>query len=92
MLIKLMDNHNEMILINTDHVVKVSSYSIPTESGIKILLTAGEVWIPDMTIEKFLVNLHQDDNGKMVTAVCDRISHLEDAISAGLQYIGRSCH
>ena len=55
MLIKLMNESNNMILVNPDHIIRVHPY-------------------------------------KMTTAICDRISHLEDAMAAGLQYVGRSCH
>ena len=83
-----------MILVNTDHIVKVCSYS----KGIMIRFVGGssEELIPDMTVEEFLVKTKAGetsaDFGKMTDALCARIQHLEDAMVAGLQYIGRSCN
>lgn len=91
MLIKLMNESNNMILVNPDHIIRVHPY----KDGILIRFTdeSKEV-IPDVSVEEFLVKTREPSNdfGKMTTAICDRISHLEDAMAAGLQYIGRSCH
>ena len=92
MLIKLMNLSNDIILVNTDHIVKVRPY----KDGIIISFTDGrsEELIPYITVEEFLVKTRETSNdlSKMTTAICDRISHLEDAMAAGLQYVGRSCH
>jgi hypothetical protein len=92
MLIKLVNLQNDMILINTDHIIKV----IPYKDGIVIRFTDGESeeLIPYITIEEFLVKTREtsSDLGKMTDALCSRIQHLEDAMAAGLQYIGKSCH
>ena len=92
MLIKVMNMNNDMILVNTDHIVKVRPY----KDGIIIRLTndESEERIPDMTVEEFLVKTRETSNdfSKMATAICDRIQHLEDAMASGLQYVGRSCN
>ena len=92
MLIKLMNIHNDMILVNPDHIVKVKPY----KDGIIIRFTDGESeeLISGMTVEEFLVKTRETSNdlGKMTDALCQRIQHLEDALASGLQYVGRSCH
>ncbi len=92
MLIKLMNLHNDIILVNPDHIVKVRPY----KDGIVIRFTDGESeeLIPGMTVEEFLVKSRESssDFGKMTDALCDRIQHLEDAMAAGLRYVGKSCH
>lgn len=90
MFIKLLNNHGEMILVNPDYIVKVKPYN----HGIVLRSENTEELIPDMTVEEFLVKTRElnPDPGKMVTAICDRISHLEDAMASGLSYIGRSVH
>lgn len=96
MLIKVLNRHNDMILVNADHITKVRPYDIQGDKGIVIRFANGESeeMIPDMTVEEFLIKATTDNVGfgQMTTAICDRISHLEDAMAAGLQYIGRSCH
>lgn len=92
MLIKLMNLQNDMILVNPDHIAKVRPY----KDGIVIRFTDGESdeLIPYMTVEEFLVKTKETSSefGKMTDAICQRIQHLEDAMAAGLQYVGRSCH
>lgn len=92
MLIKVMNMNNDMILVNTDHIVKVRPY----KDGIIIRLTndESEERIPDMTVEEFLVKTRetQNDFSKMATAICERISHLEDAVAAGTNCIVPNCN
>ena len=92
MLIKLMNIHNDLILVNTDQITTVRPYV----QGIIIRFSNGEAeeLIPDMSVEEFLVKTREtsSDFGKMADAICKRISHLEDALVVGLQYIGKSCH
>lgn len=92
MLIKLMNERNEMILVNPDYITRVHPYN----DGILIRFADGESKeiIPYITIEEFLVKTRETSNdfGKMTDAICQRIQHLEDAMAAGLQYVGRSCH
>lgn len=92
MLIKLMNLSNDMILVNPDHIVKVRPY----KDGIVIRFGDGESeeLIPGMTVEEFLVKTRETSSefGKITDTLCQRIQHLEDAMAAGLQYIGRSCH
>lgn len=93
MLIKLINNMGEMILVNPDQVIKV----IPAEeNGICLKFTSGipDAIIPNMGVDEFLAKTREghEDFCKMTSAICNRISHLEEAMTAGLQYIGRSCH
>ena len=92
MLIKLMNNANQMILINPEDISIVRPYG----DGLIIRFRDGDSKevIPDITVEEFLVKTRETSNefSKMATAICDRISHLEDAVAAGLQYVGRSCN
>ena len=92
MLIKLMNNANQLVLVNPDDISTVRPYG----EGIIIRFTDGESKeiIPDITIEEFLVKTRETSNdlGKMAAAICERIQHLEDAMAAGLQYVGRSCN
>lgn len=92
MLVKLMNTHNDMILVNTNKITKVRPYNLTTEKGIAIRFgnEESEELIPDMTVEEFLVKCQQEDQGAMCNAICDRISHLEEQMVAGLQYVGRS--
>jgi hypothetical protein len=91
-MLKLMNIHNDMILVNPDHIIKVRPYN----NGIVIRFTNGESeeLIPGMTVEEFLVKSREtsSDLGKMTDALCSRIQHLEDVIASGLQYVGKSCH
>ena len=91
MLVKLMNLQNDTILVNTDHITTVRPYP----SGIIIRFSNGEAeeLIPDMSVEEFLMKTREtsSDFGKMTNAICDRIQHLEDAMAAGLQYVGKSC-
>lgn len=92
MLVKLMNIHNDLILVNTDQITTVRPYP----SGIIIRFSNGEAeeLIPDMSVEEFLVKTREtsSDFGKMTDALCKRIQHLEERIESGLQYVGRSCH
>lgn len=92
MLIKLMNNANQIVLVNPDHISLVRPYG----DGIIIRFTDGDFKeiIPGITVEEFLVKTRETSNdfNKMATAICDRISHLEDAMAAGFQYVGRSCN
>lgn len=82
MLIKLLNIHNDMILVNTDHIVKVKPYN----NGIAIRFTNGESeeLIPNMTMEEFLVKTTAN------TDIISKLESLEHTIECGFQRLGRS--
>lgn len=92
MLVKLLNIHNDMILVNPDQITTVRPYV----KGITIRFANGEAeeLIPDMSVEEFLVKTREtsSDISKMTDALCQRIQHLEERMEAGLQYVGRSVH
>lgn len=93
MLIKLINNMGEMILVNPDQVIKV----VPAEeNGICLKFPSGipDEIIPNMGVDEFLAKSGEghEDFCKMTDAVVNSIQHLENAMSAGMQYIGRSSH
>lgn len=60
------------------------------------LINGTSIVIPHTSIEEVTAKINQDRNvsdlGKMTDAICQRIQHLEDAMAAGMQYIGKSVH
>lgn len=93
--ITLLNISNEPIAINTANILTI--YEDPIHNGVVIeLIDKSQIIIPHTTIEEITAKINQDTNvsdlGKMTDALCQRIQHLEDAMAAGLQYIGRSCH
>ena len=92
-MITLLDRNNNQIAINTDNILTI--YPIKDIRGIIIeMIDKSQIIIPHMSIEEVTAKINQETNvdkiGQMTTAICDRISHLEDAMAAGLQYVGRS--
>lgn len=92
MLVKLMNTHNDMILVNTNKITKVRPYSLSTEKGIVIRFGNEETeeMIPDMTVEEFLVKTQQEDQGAMCTAILNKIDDLSNTISGACGNIARS--
>lgn len=92
MLIKLLNNNGEMILVNTDHIVKVKPYT----NGIRIRFSDGEPeeLIPDMTVEEFLVKTKEETTSshKIAVDIIKRLDSLEHTIMGGFQYVGKSVH
>lgn len=96
MFIKLLGINNKCVAINSDHIITINEDPLH-EGGLMINLINGtSIVIPHTSIEEVTAKINQDKNidkiGQMTTAICDRISHLEDAMAAGMQYIGKSCH
>lgn len=96
MMITLLGINNKCVAINSDHILTINADPLH-EGGIIINLINGtSIIIPHTTIEEVTAKINTEYNidkiGQMTTAVCDHIQHLEDAMAAGLQYIGRSCH
>jgi hypothetical protein len=94
-MITLLDRNNCPIAINSGNILTI--FPNPLNDGVIIeMIDKSQIIIPHMTIEEVVAKINQNTNvdkiGQMTTAICDRISHLEDAMAAGLQYVGRSCH
>ena len=94
-MITLLGRDNKPVAVNTANILTI--FEDPMHDGIIIgLIDKSQLIIPHMTIEevvaKINVTTNVSDIGKMTDALCQRIQHLEDAMAAGLQYIGRSCH
>lgn len=96
MFITLLGCNNKPVAINSDHILTINTDPLH-DGGILIdLINRTSIPIPHMSIEevvaKINVTTNVSDLGKMTTAICDRIQHLEDAMAAGLRYVGKSCH
>ena len=94
-MITLLDRNNNQIAVNSGNILTI--FPNPLNDGVIIeMIDKSQIIIPHMTIEEVVAKINQNTNvdkiGQMTTAICDRISHLEDAMAAGMQYIGRSCH
>jgi hypothetical protein len=94
-MITLLDRNNNQIAVNSGNILTI--FPNPLNDGVIIeMIDKSQIIIPHMSIEEITAKINQDTNvsdlGKMTTAICDRISHLEDAMASGLQYVGRSCH
>lgn len=81
-----------MILVNTDKITKVRPYDLTTEKGIVIRFGNGESeeMIPNITIEEFLIQTQQQDQGAMCTAILNKIDELAGTISRSAGNIARS--
>lgn len=95
-MITLLGLNNKQVAINSDHILTINTDPLH-DGGIVIdLINGTSIQIPHTSIEEITAKINLETNidklGQMTTAICDKISHLEDAIAAGLQYVGRSCH
>ncbi len=92
MLVKVLNTHGDMILVNTDKITKVRSYNLTTEKGIAISFGNGESeeMIPDMTVEEFLVKCRQEDHAEMCNAILHKLDELSNTISNACSDIARS--
>lgn len=93
--ITLLNISNKPIAINTANILTI--YEDPIHNGVVIeMIDKSQIIIPHMSIEEITSKINLETNvsdlGKMTDAICQRIQHLEDAMAAGLQYVGRSCH
>ena len=96
MMITLLGLNNRPVAINSDHILTINMDPLH-DGGIVIdLINGTSIPIPYTTIEEVCAKINKSTNidkfGQMTTAICDRISHLEDAMAAGMRYIGKSCH
>ena len=90
MLVKVMNNHNDMVLVNTDAIIKVQPYGVPTK-GIEICLNNNSsILVEDMCVEEFLVKCHQKDTSKMFEEFMKRFEHFEKIVEGGFSYVGKS--
>ena len=96
MFIKLLGINNKCVAINSDHIITINPDPLHDDGIIINLINGTAMPIPCTTIEEVTAKINQDRNvsdlGKMTDSICQRIQHLEDALAAGMQYIGRSCH
>ena len=95
-MITLLGINNKPVAINSDHILTINTDPLH-DGGIMIdLINGTSISIPHTSIEEVCAKINLETNvsdlGKMTTAICDRIQHLEDSMAAGLQYIGRSVH
>ena len=95
-MITLLDKTNRPVAINSDHILTIEIDPLHEEGIIINLINGDSIAIPHTSIEEVTAKINVENNidkiSKMATAICDRISHLEDAVAAGLQYVGRSCN
>ena len=96
MMITLLGTNNRPVAINSDHIINISENPLHEGEILINLINGTSVPIPHMSIEevvaKINVTTNVSDIGKCFDALCQRIQHLEDAMAAGLQYVGKSCH
>lgn len=95
-IITLLGFNNKPVAINSGHILTINTDPLH-DGGIVINLINGtSIAVPHTSIEEVCAKINLETNvsdlSKMTDALCDRIQHLEDALAAGLQYIGRSCH
>ena len=96
MMITLLGINNKLLAINREHILTINADPMHDDGIIIDLINVTSIPIPYTTIEEVVAKINTASNidklGQMTTAICDRISHLEDAMAAGMQYIGRSVH
>lgn len=92
--VTLLNEYNEPVAVNTELVSTI--VEDPVHDGVIIRMTdKSEIIIPLTKIHEVVAKLNletKSDLGKMTDALCQRISHLEERMEAGLQYVGRSVH
>lgn len=96
MMISLLDKNNRQVAINSDHILTINADPLHERGIIINMINGDSIAIPHTSIEEVTAKINVENNidkiGQMATAICDRISHLEDSMAAGMQYIGRSCN
>lgn len=96
MMITLLGINNKLLAINSEQILTINADPMHDDGIIIDLINGTSIPIPYTTIEEVVAKINTASNidklGQMTTAICDRISHLEDAMAAGMQYIGRSVH
>lgn len=96
MFIKLLGVNNKMVAINSDNIMTINTDPLHDDGIIINLINGTSIVIPHTSIEEVTAKINQDRNvsdlGKMTDSICQRIQHLEDAMAAGMQYIGKSVH
>ena len=96
MMITLLGTNNKLLAINTDNIITINPDPMHDDGIIINMIDGSSIKIPYTTIEEVVAKINQDRNvsdlGKMTDSICQRIQHLEDAMAAGMQYIGRSVH
>ena len=92
--ITLLNEYNEPVVINTGMITTI--VEDPVHDGVIIkMIDKSEITIPLTKLHEITAKLNletKSDLGKMTDALCQRISHLEERMEAGLQYVGRSVH
>lgn len=96
MMITLLGANNKIVAINSGNILTVNPDPLHDDSTIINMIDGSSIKIPFTTVEEITAKINQTTNvsdlGKMTDALCQRIQHLEDAMAAGMQYIGRSVH
>lgn len=96
MMITLLGCNNKPVAINSDHIIDINENPLHEGEILINLINGTSVPIPHMSIEEVVAKINVTTNidklGQMTTAICDKISHLEDSMAAGLRYVGKSCH
>jgi hypothetical protein len=95
-MITLIGENNKIVAINSDNILTINPDPMHDNAIIIKMIDGSSIKIPYMTIEEVVAKINTESNidklGQMTIAICDRISHLEDAMASGLRYVGRSCH
>lgn len=95
-MITLLGINNRQVAINSDHILTINVDPLHDGGIIINLINGTSIPIPHTSIEEVTAKINLETNidklGQMTTAICDRIQHLEDAMAAGLRYVGKSCH
>ena len=93
--ITVLDQCNKPVVINPGMITTIIEDSLH-EGVIINLFDKSQIIVPHTTIYEITAKLNlesaQSDLSKMTDALCQRISHLEERMEAGLQYVGRSVH
>lgn len=88
-MITLLGINNRQVAINSDHILTINVDPLHDGGIIINLINGTSIPVPHTSIEEVTAKINL---GQMTTAICDRIQHLEDAMAAGLRYVGKSCH
>lgn len=93
--ITVLNEYDAPVVINVSQISTI--FEDHLHEGVIIeLIDKSQIIVPHTKIYEIAAKLNLETNvsdlGKMTDALCKRIQHLEEQMTAGLQYVGRSCH
>lgn len=93
--ITVLNEYDAPVVINTSLISTI--FEDHLHEGVIIeLIDKSQIIVPHTKIYEITAKLNLESNitsdlTKMTDALCKRIQHLEEQMTAGLQYVGKSC-